>query len=93
MEGYTFTVITDHQALKWLLNHDTPSGRLARWVLELQQYEFTLEYRKGSMQHVPDALSRIAIPTGKEENEYLQEMPRAANQPIIDSSKPLINIP
>lgn len=30
LEGYGFTVITDHQALKWLRNMDSPTGRLGR---------------------------------------------------------------
>jgi len=35
-----------------------PSGRLARWILELQQHEFEIRYRKGAMNKVADALSR-----------------------------------
>ena len=30
LEGYQFTVITDHSVLKWLYNIKKPSGRLAR---------------------------------------------------------------
>ena len=58
LEGYSFTVLTDHQALKWLQSIDSPSGRLARWSLELQQYDFKIEYRKGENNLVADALSR-----------------------------------
>jgi len=35
LEGYTFTVVTDHQALRWLQKIDFPIGRLGRWALEL----------------------------------------------------------
>lgn len=57
VEGYNFTVITDHQALKWLQRLESPSGRLARWLFELQQYDFDVKYRRGTLNRVADALS------------------------------------
>jgi len=66
LEGYHFIVITDHQALKWLQKIDNPTGRLARWALELQQYDFEIRYRKGTLNHVADALSRHPIKTANE---------------------------
>jgi len=66
LEGYRFIVITDHQALKWLQKIDNPTGRLARWALELQQYDFEIRYRKGALNHVADTLSRHPIETANE---------------------------
>ena len=35
LEGYHFTILTDQQSLKWLDGMGNPSGRLARWAMEL----------------------------------------------------------
>uniref|UniRef100_A0ABD2WPB5 RNA-directed DNA polymerase n=1 Tax=Trichogramma kaykai TaxID=54128 RepID=A0ABD2WPB5_9HYME len=77
IEGYRFKVLTDHQSLKWLQKLQNPSGRLARWSLELQDHDIQVEYRPGALNHVPDALSRmheepaveIAAFEGKSESE------------------------
>ena len=37
LEGYKFTAITDHSALRWLRNLKEPTSRLARWALKMQQ--------------------------------------------------------
>jgi len=57
-----FVVETDHQALKWLQNIKEPSGRLARWFLTLQMYNFEVRYRPGNSPQIrgADALSRIS---------------------------------
>ncbi|XP_070132608.1 uncharacterized protein [Drosophila bipectinata] len=61
MEGYQFDVITDHMKLKWLNNIESPLGRIARWVFELQQYDYIISYRKGKLNVVADALSRQPV--------------------------------
>lgn len=58
IEGTKFTVITDHWSLKWLNNIKDPVGRIARWALRLQQYDFEIVHRKGKDHVVPDTLSR-----------------------------------
>jgi len=39
--------------LKWLNSIESPSGRIARWALELQQYNFEMAYRKGQIKTAP----------------------------------------
>ena len=50
LDGYKFKAITDHSALRWLQNLRDPLGRLARWALDLQQWDLDIVYRKGAMQ-------------------------------------------
>lgn len=58
VEGLPFTIITDHASLRWLMSQKELSGRLARWSLKLQSFNFDIQHRKGSENVVPDALSR-----------------------------------
>ena len=37
VEGYHFLVETEHMSLKYLQSIKEPTGRLARWILELQE--------------------------------------------------------
>jgi hypothetical protein len=36
--GKAFDIVTDHQSLTWLQGIQEPKGRLAQWVLVLQEY-------------------------------------------------------
>jgi hypothetical protein len=40
-----FTLYTDHQPIKWLMTNDKLAGKLAHWVLILQEYEFKVIHR------------------------------------------------
>jgi hypothetical protein len=66
LEGYRFTVLTDHQSLKWLQAIKDPTGRLARWAIFLQQHDFDIRYRKGVLNRVADTLSRQPAATEDE---------------------------
>lgn len=61
VELMKFTIITDHASLKWLMSLKDLSGRLARWSLQLQAYDFSIEHRKGSENVVADTLSRMSV--------------------------------
>ncbi|GFT60792.1 retrovirus-related Pol polyprotein from transposon 17.6 [Trichonephila clavipes] len=47
VEGQTIRLSSDHQPLKWLLSLKSPTGRLARWALQIQSYNLTIDYIPG----------------------------------------------
>ena len=55
--GRSFKLVTDHAPLQWL-SAQKMEGLLCRWSLALQEYDFTITYRKGSLNANADALSR-----------------------------------
>ena len=44
--GQQFTLMTDHQPLKWLMEMDKLTGKLARWALLLHEYDFEVSTRQ-----------------------------------------------
>ena len=42
--GQRFTLVVDHQPLKWLMESDKLIGKLASWALLLQEYNFEVVY-------------------------------------------------
>jgi hypothetical protein len=57
--GRKFTIVTDHSALKTLKTAKVPKGRRARWMMELQQYNFEVKHRSGKSNTNADGLSRL----------------------------------
>ncbi|CAB0028436.1 unnamed protein product [Trichogramma brassicae] len=91
VEGYRFRVITDHSSLRWLHNLRNPTGKLSRWSLELQQFDYIVEHRKGTNNVVPDALSRLY----EDESDEAQVASIIINEKAEDSwyNKLLAKIP
>ncbi|KAL5466932.1 hypothetical protein EMCRGX_G031095 [Ephydatia muelleri] len=56
--GRPFSLHTDHQPLQWL-SAQKMEGRLCRWALALQEFDFEIKYRRGSANGNADALSRV----------------------------------
>ena len=57
--GRKFILHTDHRSLKWLMSISDSTGRLARWSLLLQQYDFEIKHCPGTANANADALSRL----------------------------------
>jgi transposase InsO family protein len=60
--GQSFTLVTDHQPLKWLMESDKLTGKLARWALLLQEYDFQVVHKAGLQNLDADGLSRNPSP-------------------------------
>ncbi|KAG6464946.1 hypothetical protein O3G_MSEX014832 [Manduca sexta] len=58
IEGSSVVVKSDHQPLRWLMSVKSPSGRLARWALTLQEFDLKIEYTPGRSNAIADTLSR-----------------------------------
>jgi len=54
-----FEIVTDHSTLKWLQTCKILKGKRARWIMELQQYDFSIRHQPGKTNANADALSRI----------------------------------
>lgn len=64
IEGLHVTIFSDHSSLRWLMSRPNLSGRLARWSLRLQDFDFDVVHKPGTSNSVPDALSRNPVPSG-----------------------------
>ena len=56
--GFHFQLLTDHNPLTSLKTLKDTGGRITRWLLFLQQFDFTVAYKKGTSNSNADALSR-----------------------------------
>ena len=79
--GRTFKVRTDPAALTWLRRIPEPVGQQARWLEQMEEYDFTLEHRSGSKHSNADALSRRPC-TKKECLCHERTEPPSAGRPI-----------
>ena len=61
LEGaeHPFLVWTDHKNLEYLRSARRLNSRQARWALFFNRFNFSLSYRPGSKNAIPDALSRL----------------------------------
>jgi len=60
--GHPFQLMTDHAPLQWLSTQKM-EGLLCHWALAMQEYNFNIVYRKGTLNGNTDALSRLPTST------------------------------
>lgn len=79
--GRKFKVRTDHRPLVYLFGMKNPSSKLNRMRLDLEEFDFEIEFLAGKANVAADALSRIIIdsdelksyiPKNKENNTNVQ---------------------
>lgn len=75
IQGQKIRIVTDHHALCWLKSIRSPTGRLARWSVKLQDFDYEVCHRKGSMHQLPDALSRNTVPCEEIFEQEIQDIP------------------
>jgi phospholipid-translocating ATPase len=56
--GRHFKLITDHSALRGLHTMEA-KDRFARWIMDLQEFDFSVAHRAGRIHNNADALSRL----------------------------------
>jgi hypothetical protein len=61
--GNEFLLVTNHQPLKWLMESDKLTGKLARWALMLMEYDFKVVHRAGLVNMDADGLSHNPVPS------------------------------
>ncbi|KAL3701750.1 hypothetical protein R1sor_019772 [Riccia sorocarpa] len=61
LQGNKFVFFVDHQALTYIVNKVHITGRIARWLLLLQEFDFTVVYKPGKINILADQLSRIEM--------------------------------
>jgi len=100
LHGSHFTVLTDQQALSWLLNQQKIQGKLAKYLNILSILNFDIEYRKRFINTVVDALSRPSIQENIEQNnkveytnkyEYKEKLPMSLTELINNMNKIIDN--
>ena len=56
--GNSFTLVTDHEPVRWILTTQKLTEKLIRWSLLLQEHDFTVVHRAGTDNANVDCLSR-----------------------------------
>ncbi len=70
--GSEFIVRTDHQPIVSVFKQKTKSPSMNRWMLEMRDFRYKIEYKSGKRNVVADQLSRpVRAIQGSEDGEWL----------------------
>ena len=75
LRGQRFMVYTDHATLAWLRSARQLTGKLYRWQVILEQFDFEVLYKPGTNHQNTDALSRMPQSGGPDALEDAGDLP------------------
>ena len=84
----TFVLMTDHANLTYLKGSSDP--KVLRWMVSIQEFDFTVRHVKGKDNVVADAFSRLCVLNGgtntrkvqaRREHKILQQERKSQNDP------------
>ena len=73
--GSHFKMFTDHSALKYLVNKPILGGRICRWIILFQEYDYEIIVKPRRLNLGPDHLSRLE--SGEEPTSLDEVLPDA----------------
>lgn len=76
LEEIRFTILTDHNLLKWILNLADITGRLESWRLRLSGFDIDVVHCAGNKHQAADALFRLTA-TGEDQAPIENDLPVA----------------
>src|SRR6266567_621117 len=90
LQGATFKWITDHKGLIHLMRQKNLSGRQARWLEKISEFDFEVIYVPGTENVVADALSRLY---SNDDSQTVRSRSEYTYFGVLDEDQPEVSIP
>jgi hypothetical protein len=84
--GRKFIIVSDHRPLTWLFNLKDPLSKLARWRIQLEEYDYEIHYKPGVLNSNVDALSRMYTISELKSEGYPIFLSKFGNQLITNKN-------
>ena len=74
LAGTEFILNSDHNPLVHIRNTKDPRGKFARWISELEEYNYTIQYLPGKLNTKADALSRFSSKLQNQDVDQFEDL-------------------